>query len=141
MHPDAKDNDGDSEVEKQSVSMSPVDSLNRVLSGLQSSSPDIEASALISEDGLLIATTLPQHFDESRVAGMSATLTSLGQRTAIELERGEFEELLVRGKNGYAVMMAAASGTLLICLASKQANLGLVLLDMRRAVEDIRKIL
>jgi hypothetical protein len=51
------------------------------------------------------------------------------------------EEVLVRGRNGYAVMMAAASGTLLLCLASKQAKLGLVFLDMRRAIEDIRKIL
>ncbi len=121
--------------------MSRVDSLNRVLRGLQSSSPDVEASALISEDGLMIASALPQHVDETRVAGMSATLSSLGTRAATELERGDVEEVLVRGKNGYAVMMAAASGTLLLCLASRQAKLGLVFLDMRRAVEDIRKIL
>lgn len=121
--------------------MSRVDNLNRVLRGLQSSSPDVEASALISEDGLMIASALPQHVDETRVAGMSATLSSLGSRAASELERGDVEEVLVRGNQGYAVMMAAASGTLLLCLASKQAKLGLVFLDMRRAIDDIRKFL
>ncbi|MFO0664216.1 MAG: roadblock/LC7 domain-containing protein [Polyangiaceae bacterium] len=121
--------------------MSRVENLNRILRGLQSASPDVEASALISEDGLMIASALPQHIDETRVAGMSATLSSLGSRAANELERGDVEEVLVRGKNGYAVMMAASQGTLLLCLTSKAAKLGLIFLDMRRAVDDIRKVL
>lgn len=121
--------------------MSRVDNLNRVLRALQSASPDVEASALISEDGLMIASALPQHVDETRVAGMTATLSSLGTRAATELERGDVEEVLVRGKQGYAVMMNAGSGTLLLCLASKAAKLGLVFLDMRRAIEEVRKVL
>lgn len=96
---------------------------------------------MISEDGLMIASALPQHVDETRVAGMSATISSLGTRAASELERGDLEEVLVRGKNGYAVMLSAGSGTLLLALAGKQAKLGLVFLDMRRAIDDIRKVL
>jgi uncharacterized protein len=121
--------------------MSRVDTLNRILRGLQSGSPDVEASALISEDGLMIASALPQHVDDTRVAGMSATLSSLGARAANELERGTVQEVLVRGDSGYAVMLAAGSGTLLLALASKQAKLGLLFLDMRRAADDIRKVL
>jgi hypothetical protein len=112
--------------------MSRVDSLNRILRALQSSSPDVEACALISEDGLMIASALPQHVDETRVAGMSATLSSLGSRAASELERGEVQEVLVRGSEGYAAMMSSGHGTLLLGLASKQAKLGLLFLDMRR---------
>lgn len=121
--------------------MSRIDNLNRVLRGLQSASPDVEASALISEDGLMIASALPQHIDETRVAGMSATLSSLGSRAATELERGDVDEVLVRGTDGYAVMMAASAGTLLLVLASRAGKLGLIFLDMRRAIDDIRKIL
>ncbi len=121
--------------------MSRIDSLNKILQGLQRMSPDVEASALISEDGLMIASALPQHVDESRVAGMSATLSSLGARAATELDRGDVEEVLVRGSSGYAVMMTASSGALLLVLAGKQAKLGLVFLDMRRAIADIRKVL
>lgn len=121
--------------------MSRVENLNRTLRGLQSASPDVEASALISEDGLMIASALPQHIDETRVSGMSATLSSLGTRAASELERGDVEEVLVRGKNGYAVMMSASAGALLLVLTSKQAKLGLIFLDMRRAIDDLRKIL
>ena len=118
-----------------------VEQLNRILRGLQSGSPDVEASALISEDGLMIASALPQHIDEGRVAGMSATILSLGMRAATELERGQVEEVLVRGADGYAVMLSAGSGTLLLVLAAKTAKLGLIFLDLRRAAEAVRKIL
>jgi predicted regulator of Ras-like GTPase activity (Roadblock/LC7/MglB family) len=120
--------------------MSRVDSINRILRDLQNASPAVEASALISEDGLMLASALPQHIDESRVAGVSATLSTLGQRAARELERGDVEEVLVRGKQGYAVMIAASAGTVLLALASRDAKLGLIFLDMRRAVEDLRKV-
>ncbi len=115
--------------------------LNRILRGLQTGTPDIEASALISEDGLMIASALPQHYEEMRVAGMSSTLLSLGVRAATELERGNVEQVLIRGQQGYVVMVAAASGTMLLVLTTKEAKLGLVFLDMSRVVEAIRKIL
>ncbi|MFO0579341.1 MAG: roadblock/LC7 domain-containing protein [Polyangia bacterium] len=121
--------------------MSRVDQLNKILRGLQSGSPDVEASALISEEGLMIASALPSHVDESRVAAMSATLLSLGTRATNELERGQIEEVLVRGSDGYAVMMNAGQGTLLLVMASKTAKLGLTFLDMRRAVVDIKRVL
>ena len=121
--------------------MSRVENLNKVLRSLQSGSPDVEACALISEDGLMIASALPAHIEEARVAGMSATLLGLGTRATKELERGQLEEVLIRGANGFAVMLDSGSGTLLLALASKEAKLGLLFLDMRRAVEDVRRIL
>jgi predicted regulator of Ras-like GTPase activity (Roadblock/LC7/MglB family) len=120
--------------------MSRVETINRILRNLQATSPSVEASALISEDGLMLASALPQHVDESRVAGVSATLSTLGSRAARELERGDVEEVLVRGSAGYAVMIAASAGTVLLALASREAKLGLIFLDMRRAVEDLRKV-
>ena len=121
--------------------MTRTEQLNRILRSLQAGTPDIEASALISEDGLMIASALPQHIEEGRVAGMSSTLMSLGSRAAGELERGDLQQVLIRGPEGYAVMMAAASGTMLLVLATKAAKLGLLFLDMDRAVKEIAKTL
>ena len=121
--------------------MSRLDDLNRILRTLQSGTPDIEASALVSEDGLMIASALPQHVQEVRIAGMSSTLLSLGMRAATELGRGNLEQVLIRGTNGYVVMVKAKSGTMLLTLTTKEAKLGLIFLDMSRAVEDIDRIL
>ena len=55
---------------------------------LQASSPDIEASAIVSVDGLSIASALPHGVEEDRVSAMSAAMLSLGERIASELGRG-----------------------------------------------------
>lgn len=121
--------------------MSRVNDLNNILRSLQTATPDIEGCALISEDGLVIASALPQHVDEMRVAAMSSTLLSLGSRSASELDRGQLQQVLVKGDSGYAVMVSAAAGTLLLALTSKDAKLGLVFLDMSRACAQIQAVL
>jgi predicted regulator of Ras-like GTPase activity (Roadblock/LC7/MglB family) len=123
------------------ATMSRTETLNRILRNLQTESPDIEASALISEDGLMIASALPQHVEEVRVAGMSATLLSLGSRAARELDLSHLEQVLIKGTDGYAVMVNAAEGTMLLCLTTTAAKLGLIFLDMSRAVDEIVKVL
>lgn len=121
--------------------MSRVDELNRILRSLQAGTPEIEAAAVISQDGLVIASALPQHLDEARVAGMAATLLSLGSRAGTELERGSLEQILIRGTRGYVVVVNAAAGTLLLVLTTQEAKLGLILLDMKRAISEIMAIL
>ena len=121
--------------------MSRVEELNKVLKRLQAGSPDVEAAALISEDGLMIAGALPQDLEETRVAGMSATLLSLGTRASTELRRGEIEEVIVRGEHGYAVMLNAGRGVLLLVIANENAKLGLIFFDMREAIGGIKRIL
>jgi len=121
--------------------MSRITELNTVLRSLQSGTPDIEGCALISEDGLVIASALPQHIDELRVAGMSSTLLSLGTRASNELERGGLNQVLIRGEKGYVVMSNAGGGTLLLVLTSAEAKLGLIFLDMKRAATDLARIL
>lgn len=123
------------------TSMSRLESLNKVLKTLQSSSPGVEASALISTDGLMIASALAKDMDETRIAAMTATLLSLGTRAATELRRGEVSEVIVRGEQGYAVMLSAGRGSLLLVLATEATPLGLIFFDMREAVKGIKAVL
>jgi len=108
---------------------------------MQASSPDIEASAIVSVDGLSIASALPQEIEEDRVSAMSAAMLSLGERIASELGRGELEQVYIKGENGFVVLMAVGEEAVLTALASEKAKLGLIFLDMRRAVEDLEKLI
>lgn len=121
--------------------MSRLDEINRVLRKLQSDSFGVEACALISEDGLMIASVLAANMEETRVAGMTATLLSLGGRAATELGRGGLEEVIVRGDDGYAVLVSAGRGALLLALTNENSKLGLVFFDMREAVRSLQKVL
>ena len=108
---------------------------------LQASSPDIEASAVVSVDGLTIASALPQGVEEDRVAAMSAAMLSLGERIATELGRGSLEQVYIKGSNGYVMLMSVGEDAVLTALARENAKLGLILLDMRRVVEALSKLI
>ena len=108
---------------------------------LQISSPDVEAAAIISVDGLPIASSLPQGIEEDRVSAMSAAMLSLGERIAGELGRGILDEVYVKGEKGYVILRAVGEEAVLTVLARQQAKLGLLFLDMRRAAEELSAIL
>ena len=108
---------------------------------LQASSPDIEASAIVSVDGLTIASALPQGVEEDRVSAMSAAMLSLGERIASELGRGSLEQVYIKGELVYVVLMSIGEEAVLTALAREHAKLGLIFLDMRRATEDLRKLI
>src|SRR5450759_2629857 len=111
------------------------------LRALQASSADIEASAVVSVDGLSIASALPQGVEEERVSAMSAAMLSLGGRIAEELGRGNVEQVYIKGQNGYVLLMAIGQDAVLPTLARSQAKLGLILLDMHRAADDLLVLL
>jgi len=115
--------------------------LEKRLRELQMNTPDVEATAVVSVDGLTMASSLPSGVEEDRVSAMSAAMLSLGERIASELGRGILDEVYVKGENGYVVLRAVGEEAVLTVLARQQTKLGLLFLDMRRASEDLTDIL
>src|SRR5678815_3764635 len=87
------------------------------LRDLQTGSTDIEASAVVSVDGLIMASALPASTEEDRVSAMSAAMLSLGERIAGELGRGGLDQVYVRGDNGYVLLNAVGEEAVLTVLA------------------------
>ena len=112
-----------------------TDMFQQILEDLNSSSADVEASALISTDGLMIASALPTGVDEDRVGAMSAALLSLGDRG------GSTDRVLVQGERGYVIMTSAGREAVLTIMAKPNAKLGLIFLDIKRAAEALAKLI
>lgn len=119
------------------VTKSRTEQMIERLRDLQVSSPSVEAAAIISVDGLSMASSMPADVEEDRVAAMSAAMLSLGERIAGELGRGVLDQVYIKGENGYVVLMAIGEEAVLTVLARRDAKLGLIFLDMKRAVEDL----
>jgi len=117
-----------------------VDAMVARLGELQGNTPDIEASAVVSVDGLTIAAALPTNVEEDRVAAMSAAMLSLGERISGELGRGGLDVAYIHGDAGYVLLSAIGNDAVLTVLARKQAKLGLVFLEMQRTAEDLSKL-
>ena len=71
------------------------------LRDLQAGRPDVDAWAVVSVVGLIMASSLPAGVEEDRVSAMSAAMLWLGERIAGELGRGTLDQVYIRGDNGY----------------------------------------
>jgi len=110
------------------------------LRDLQAGTPDVEASAVVSVDGLIMASSLPSGVEEDRVAAMSAAMQSLGERIASELGRGVLDQVYIRGNDGFVILRSIGEEAVLTVLARKEARLGLIFLDMKRTVNDLVRL-
>lgn len=108
---------------------------------MQAASPDIESSAVVSADGLIIASALPNEVEEDRVSAMSAAMLSLGERISAELGRGSLEQVFIKGGEGYVILTAIGNDAVLTSLARQNSKLGLIFLEMQRAANDLEKVM
>ena len=111
--------------------------LDRAIHGLLSQTPEIEAAAVVSFDGLPMASALPQSMDEDRVAAMSAALLSLGERAAQGLGRGELSQVYIEGDSGTVFLVSCDDEAVLVAVAAKGAKVGLMLFEVRRAAAAV----
>ena len=111
------------------------------LRNMQAAAPDIEASAVVSVDGLIMASALQQGVEEDRVSAMSAAMLSLGERISNELGRAGLEQVYIKGNKGAIVLTSIGEEAVLTALAREQAKLGLIFLDIKRAAEDLAKLI
>lgn len=115
-----------------------VSSIVGILQNFVSGTSDVQGAALVSPDGLPIASSLPANMDEERTSAMSAAMLSLGERIGKELARGDVEKIMVEGENGYGILMGCGEDAVLLVLANQSAKQGMLMLDIKRAVGEIK---
>jgi predicted regulator of Ras-like GTPase activity (Roadblock/LC7/MglB family) len=114
--------------------------LQDVLQNFVGSSSEIQGVALVSPDGLALASALPSGFDEERTAAMSAAMLSLGERIGHELARGAIDRIFVEGDKGFGVLVGCGVDAVLLVLAKASAKQGLLFLEIKRAVSEIQPL-
>lgn len=117
-----------------------MDDLQQALLRLNRSAPEISASALVSLDGLMLASALPPGTNEDTVAAMSAAVLGLGERTTREFSVGALEQVYFKGAQGYIVLRSAGDDGVLVVVADESSKLGILFLLLNRTAEEIRLI-
>lgn len=115
--------------------------LDRVLAALLRQAPELEAAAVVSFDGLPMASAMPAEMDPDRVAAMSAALLSLGERASEGLGRGELNQVSVEGESGSVHLVSARGEAVLVAVAGPKAKAGLVLFELRRVANEVADVL
>lgn len=118
-----------------------TEKLGYILQTFVSNTSDIQGAALVTPDGLPLAANLPGRMDEERVSAMSAAMLSLGERIGDELGRGSIDRIFVEGSDGYCILTSCGEEAVFLVLASKAAKQGVLQLEIKRAVSELRLVL
>ena len=115
--------------------------LHARLTTLKEHLPEVDAAAVISVDGLIMASALPQGINEDRVSAMSASMLSLGQQINKEMRLASLEQIYTRSNDGYVVLLAIGKLAVLTTLVKGDAKLGVLFLELRKAADDFTQML
>lgn len=115
--------------------------LESILQNFVTGASEVQGAALVSPDGLPLASSLPGDMDEERVSAMSAAMLSLGERIGSELSRGLLERIYVEGAQGYGILTSCSKHAVLLVLASKAAKQGVLMLEIKRLLPELKAAL
>ncbi|BCL36614.1 roadblock/LC7 domain-containing protein [Nostoc sp. MS1] len=118
-----------------------TEKISSILQNFVTATTDVQGAALVTPDGLPLATVLPGGMDDERVSAMSASMLSLGERIGIELSRGNINRLYVEGNKGYGILTGCGQDAVLLVLASEAAKQGLLMLEIKRMLSELKLVL
>ena len=130
-----------SSVQPQPESVSRAGRLDQILRELLHQTPGVEAAAVVSFDGLPMASALPAGMDEDRVAAMSAALLSLAERAAQGLGRGDLSQVYIEGEHGTVFLVSAQDEGVLIAVTAAGAKVGMMLYEVKLAANRVGEVL
>lgn len=123
--------------------MTKEDELKNALEGLKNVS-GVVGSAVVTSDGLLIYSDLPESVNKRALAAMAAAIVGTGMQVTKELAIGMLNQVMVEAKEGRFISISVGNeeeAPILSTLISPKANLGLVMLEMEKAAKKIQRIM
>ena len=111
------------------------------LRSLCNSSPDFTGAAVLTTDGFIVSSLLPETVSEEILSGLSAALLGAGDNLAEQLLRTETRRILVQTVHGHIIVNAVDQQAVLILLATEKARLGYVFLELERTALSLAEIM
>lgn len=115
--------------------------LDTILNDFERNIPHVQATAVVSTDGLVIASRLPSDVEEDRIGAMGAAILSISTRSGEELERGEMVRVLIEGTEGYILIRSVGEYAILVALVEKDVRLGLLFYEANKCIDLLTEVL
>src|SRR6267143_1111444 len=98
-------------------------------------------ATIARRDGILIAHALPKAMDPKKIAAMSAAIVGTSEMAAVEMGLGTFSQSIVDTNVGKMLATGAGEEAILVTMVRNEANMGLILLSVDKAIHSIAEIL
>ena len=114
--------------------------LDAILNQFERNIPHVQATAVVSTDGLVIASRLTDT-EEDRIGAMGAAILSISSRSGDELDRGKMIRVLIEGTKGYILIRSIGEYAILVALVEKEVRLGMLFYECKKCIEKLKEIL
>jgi len=112
--------------------------LDRVLASLQNIS-DVDGAAVVTRNGILITSSLPQDVDGQKFAAMAASLVGASE-TVAALLKSFMKRAIIEVERGKLLALGAGPKAILIVLLNDRADVESLLREIEPRRKDIMKI-
>ncbi|MEA1994168.1 MAG: roadblock/LC7 domain-containing protein [Euryarchaeota archaeon] len=114
--------------------------VSKILKDLHAATPDIEASAVVSPEGIMIASELPSDIEEAKMSSVTTAMAFLGEKSTRNLTGGGLKQMYVRGEYGYILLRTVGKRAVLIGKVQENAKLRSVFANLKETEEKLAKI-
>lgn len=117
-----------------------LDSLKAVLEHLGTIG-GIKASSVISVDGIPMASLIPSGINENTFAAMLASMVGSAETALKSLGSKSFERVIAESGDTRVVAIKAGDNAILSIMLDPNSNYGLILLEAKKAADQIATII
>ena len=130
------------EESELNISQDILDDLMRALETLESST-DLEGTALVTKNGLRVASSEMADVTADLYSASPATLISLGEKISEGLKQGDLEDIIIRGAKGYTIILVGDKDNefMLFSNCKKVFKLGYYLHKLKKAFRIMQPLL
>ena len=115
---------------------------------MEAMNSEIQGSAIVSIQGLPIASALPRlrteyggETNDGIISAMSAAIISVSERAVSELVRGSFKRIMIEGDQGLIILSKAGKNAILCVLTVPNPSLGMIFLNITATSKKIARFL
>nr|MDO8082291.1 roadblock/LC7 domain-containing protein [Candidatus Freyarchaeota archaeon] len=101
----------------------------------------LEGLAVITRDGVRIASSASVSVDADMLSAASAAMISTGEMATIQLNYGNLSDIIIRGDNGHILLTRSGPNHMLVAASKDTTQLGLNLGVLRRYAKLISEMI
>jgi predicted regulator of Ras-like GTPase activity (Roadblock/LC7/MglB family) len=114
-----------------------LENIDDALKKLVRAIPDVKAVALLSNEGMPLAFLLPEEIDDLKISGIAAALLSMSELASVDMQKGDFNQLYIKGTDGYLLLLEVGRNHALLISASNDVRLGMLLFETNLLIDRI----
>lgn len=122
------------------MSAEETERIKQQLNDLKAEMPEIEGIAVLTKEGLPIASIFST-IDPAILSAITATLNNVSEKAMEELQKGLLETIIVQGEQGHLVVQGIGTKAVIAVLASKSAKPGLIYILVNRVSNKLADFL